>query len=378
MEAQKIGAITAKLGLDLSAEEVEAVAVKAQELVDAAGDDGVPGPTSAMDSLDDAVARAGCGPFSLAPAGESTAFTISGTVSPGYEPVKEAFADNFRQGLERDAQLVIYKDGAVVVDLWGSSDEEGVSTAPEGGYDGDTLQIVYSSGKAIAATVMAMAVDRGLLQYDDPVAEHWPEFAQNGKEHITLADVLRHDAGLAQFHETITEDDVRNQGDPNGEMARIIAKQEPWTWSGGPDKGTTPRIYHAISRGCKQCRSSLCVFFRSLKGAAASHRHPVADPVAGRSAAPHRRAVDGRRAVWSSRRRFLLRPERRALRAAAGGADDPARGGLHVRQRRCSKGGSGRSAGQIPRRGWWRDGGRDAGAHEDASDVGCAGTPAHV
>ena len=84
MDAQKIGAITAKLGLDLSAEEVEAVAVKAQELVDAAGDDGVPGPTSAMASLDDAVARAGCGPFSLAPAGESTAFTISGTVSPGY------------------------------------------------------------------------------------------------------------------------------------------------------------------------------------------------------------------------------------------------------------------------------------------------------
>ena len=165
------------------------------------------------------------------------------------EPVKEAFADNFRQGLERDAQLVIYKDGAVVVDIWGSSDEEGVSTAPEGGYDGDTLQIVYSSGKAIAATVMAMAVDRGLLDYDDPVAEHWPEFGQNGKEHITVADVLRHDAGLAQFHETITEDDVRNQGDPNGEMARIIAKQEPWTWSGGPDKGTTPRIYHAISRG---------------------------------------------------------------------------------------------------------------------------------
>ena len=48
MDAQKIGAITAKLGLDLSAEEFEAVAAKAQELVDAAGDDGVPGPTSAI------------------------------------------------------------------------------------------------------------------------------------------------------------------------------------------------------------------------------------------------------------------------------------------------------------------------------------------
>ena len=141
--------------------------------------------------LDAALEVAGCGPFSKAPAGESTAFSIGGTVAVGYEGVREAFAGNFRKGLERDAQLVVYKDGAVVVDIWGSNAE--ATTAPAGGYDGDTLQIVYSSGKAIAAAVMAMAVDRGLLGYDDKVAEHWPEFAANGKGWITLADVLRHD-----------------------------------------------------------------------------------------------------------------------------------------------------------------------------------------
>ena len=149
------------------------------------------GAAQARAGLDAALEVAGCGPFSKAPVGLSTAFSIGGTVAVGYEGVREAFAGTFRDGLERDAQLVVYKDGAVVVDLWGSNAE--ATTAPAGGYDGDTLQIVYSSGKAVAAAVMAMAVDRGLLAYDDKVAEHWPEFAANGKGWITLADVLRHD-----------------------------------------------------------------------------------------------------------------------------------------------------------------------------------------
>ena len=68
---------------------------------------------------------------------------------------------------------------------------------------------------------------RGLLAYDDKVAKHWPEFAQNGKEGITIADVLRHDAGLQAFDEAITLDDTELQADPSGNMSRIIAAQKP-------------------------------------------------------------------------------------------------------------------------------------------------------
>ena len=78
------------------------------------------------------------------------------------------------------------KDGQAVVDLWGENTETETtrppamnalglpkySTAPAEGYDGDTLQIVYSSTKAMAATVFALAADRGLLAYDDKVAKH--------------------------------------------------------------------------------------------------------------------------------------------------------------------------------------------------------------
>ena len=91
---------------------------------------------------------------------------------------------DYAAGLERNSQLCIYKDGKPVVDLWGEN--HAFSTAPESGYDGDTLQIVYSSTKALAAAVFALAADQGLFKYDDTVASIWPEFAQNGKQRMTI------------------------------------------------------------------------------------------------------------------------------------------------------------------------------------------------
>ena len=259
MDAAKFEALCAKLGFDdLSADELERVLKRASEPPPMMGP--MAGGPPKID-LDAALAHAGCGPFSLTPT--PSEYTISGTVAPGYEAVKAAFESNYQQGLERNSQLCIYKDGQAVVDLWGENTEtettrppamnaQGLprySTAPAEGYDGDTLQIVYSSTKAMAATVFALAADRGLLAYDDKVAKHWPEFAQNGKEDITIADVLRHDAGLQAFDEAITLEDTELQADPSGNMSRIIAAQKPWAWRGGPDEGLTPRIYHAISRG---------------------------------------------------------------------------------------------------------------------------------
>ena len=60
----------------------------------------------------------------------------------------------------------------------------------------------------MSATVFAIAADRGLFKYEDKVSQYWPEFAQNGKGEITIADVLRHDAGLQQFDENFSLDDT--------------------------------------------------------------------------------------------------------------------------------------------------------------------------
>lgn len=192
---------------------------------------------AAMKMADDPVV-----PFPLGAPGE---FTVQGTVARGYESVERAFRDNFAQGLERNSQLCVYKDGKIVVDLCGSN--AALSTTDD--YNADTLQIVFSSTKAVTSAVFALAADRGVLNYDDKVSTHWPEFAAGGKDSMTVADVLRHDAGMASFSETISREAVLDQYNLDGEMARIIAAQQPWSYSDGPAKGQTPRLYHGISRG---------------------------------------------------------------------------------------------------------------------------------
>ena len=62
---------------------------------------------------------------------------------------------------------------------------------------------MFSSVKSIAAIIVALMVDRGLLDYDEKVSTYWPEFAQNGKQDIKVADVLRHEGGLAHIRQAM-------------------------------------------------------------------------------------------------------------------------------------------------------------------------------
>ncbi|MDA1300981.1 MAG: serine hydrolase [Proteobacteria bacterium] len=232
------------LGYDLSDDEARTVSNELDQWYAARRQER---PDGSDATIEQAIARAGKGPYSVEATTESV--RIGGTAAPEFGAVREAFVANFSRGLERNAQLCVYQHGKCVVDLWGENQEPDMSTAPASGYDGDTLQSVYSSGKAIESTVFAMAVDRGLCSYDDLVSQHWPEFAANGKAQMTIADVLRHDAGLHAFDEALTPDDIRDQANQDGNMSRIIASQAPWTWPSGPYQGRTPRIYHAVSRG---------------------------------------------------------------------------------------------------------------------------------
>ena len=85
-------------------------------------------------------------------------YQINGSVAPGYEPVRALFESNFERGLEEDAQCCAYVDGRKVVDLWGSSSKS--SNSCVGGYNGDSLQVVFSSGKSVAAIAIATLVDQ--------------------------------------------------------------------------------------------------------------------------------------------------------------------------------------------------------------------------
>ncbi|MEX0784393.1 MAG: serine hydrolase domain-containing protein [Dehalococcoidia bacterium] len=159
---------------------------------------------------------------------------IHGTVAPGFEPVREAFAANFESGQEAGASFAATVEGEPVVDIWaGTRDIAG--TLP---WQKDTLVNVFSTTKATVATACAMLVDRGVLDYGQKVAHYWPEFAQNGKADITVGQLLSHQAGIPG----ITNRPLENWYDWDA-VAEALAAETPW-WEPGTANG-----YHAITFG---------------------------------------------------------------------------------------------------------------------------------
>ncbi len=166
-------------------------------------------------------------------------YRVEGVAAKGFEPVKETFEKLFRQGREACSQLCVYQGQEKVVDLWGSADGDK-------SYGPDTQQIIFSSSKCVTALVVACMVDKGLLSYDEKVSKYWPEFAQNGKENVTVADVMRHEAGLAYIHHTWKDDQFTAQNIKRNLVGKVIedAKQKFPHESRGTD-----REYHSLTRG---------------------------------------------------------------------------------------------------------------------------------
>lgn len=120
---------------------------------------------------------------------------VRGGADPHFGGVIRAFAALYPARQFGGGALSVYIDGRPVVDVWmGCSDRRG--DVP---WTADTGAMVFSATKGLAATVIHRLADRGLLSYDAPVAEYWPEFGGNGKSEITVSDVLRHRAGLAHL-----------------------------------------------------------------------------------------------------------------------------------------------------------------------------------
>ncbi len=116
---------------------------------------------------------------------------IGGMVAPGYQRIKEAFAEAQEKD-EGGAQLCVYRYGKKVVDMWGGR----TNNRP---YGEDTLAMIMSCTKGAVAVCANMLAERGLLDVEAPVARYWPEFAAGGKDKITVAHLLSHSAGLPGF-----------------------------------------------------------------------------------------------------------------------------------------------------------------------------------
>ncbi len=128
--------------------------------------------------------------------------SLSGFCRPGYSAVQAAFEDNFRQGEEGGARFSLVRGGEVVVDLWAGWADK-AQTRP---FEAQTLAPIFSTTKLIPALMIARLVEAGRLDYAQPVADLWPDFARNGKAAITLEQVMSHQAGLSGFLEPMSAD----------------------------------------------------------------------------------------------------------------------------------------------------------------------------
>lgn len=163
---------------------------------------------------------------------------IHGTVSAGFEPVREAFAGNFTARHELGGACCIYVQGEKVVDLWG-----GVRSAATGEpWEADTMVLVHSATKGFAAMTLALAHSRGWLDYDERVCAYWPEFAQQGKELMTVRQLLAHQGGLFAFGEPVDKDVVADLD----RLAIVLARQRP-EWPPGGGVGTARAMARAYS-----------------------------------------------------------------------------------------------------------------------------------
>jgi len=163
---------------------------------------------------------------------------IEGQVSAGFEAVRNAFAENFVRRYELGGACCVYHRGEKVVDLWGGVRDRGTG----GPWEEDTMVVVYSTTKGLAAMTMAIAHSRGWLDYEERVSTYWPEFAQEGKAGITVRQLLAHQAGLFAFDEQADRSLI---ADPD-RLAVVLARQKP-AWEPGTRQG-----YHAITLGYYQ------------------------------------------------------------------------------------------------------------------------------
>ncbi|MQY09833.1 serine hydrolase domain-containing protein [Actinomadura macrotermitis] len=153
---------------------------------------------------------------------------VNGTVARGYEQVRREFAAVVAAEPDPGAQLAVHVDGRLVVDLWAGD-----------GVTGDSLHGLYSSAKGAAHLVVALLAQDGVLDLDERVARYWPEFAAEGKDRLTLRELLAHRSGVIGVDGGLTVAELAD----DRLLAARLAGQRPF-WEPGTAYG-----YHAFVIG---------------------------------------------------------------------------------------------------------------------------------
>lgn len=138
-------------------------------------------------------------------------------------------------GEENGLQVAVHLNGELVLDACA-----GMADASEGrAITSDTLIHSFSLGKGFTSTLVHVLADRGLIDYDTPIAHYWPEFGAHGKDRVTVRHALTHAAGVPQLPASVTPAELCDWDT----MCAIVAAQEP-LWEPGTASG-----YHGWTFG---------------------------------------------------------------------------------------------------------------------------------
>jgi CubicO group peptidase (beta-lactamase class C family) len=170
----------------------------------------------------------------MTPADASLDLPIHGTCAPDHAAVYEAFVENFRRRGEIGAAVCVYKDGKPVVDLWGGYKDLAKTEL----WREDTIVIMNSLAKSMCALCMHILIDRGKVEFDAPVADYWPEFAQAGKQGALIRHILSHTCGVIYCDRATPGSWFRWD-----EHIKVLEQQEP-AWAPG-----TYGAYNSINIG---------------------------------------------------------------------------------------------------------------------------------
>ncbi|MCX2980530.1 class A beta-lactamase-related serine hydrolase [Halieaceae bacterium IMCC14734] len=170
---------------------------------------------------------------------ENDTVSTHGSVASGFESVKQMFAKNMRTMAEAQAQLCVYHKGEKVIDLW-------AAPLPVEDFSADSIINVFSSGKSLETIAIAWLVGKGLLSYDATIASYWPEFAANGKSEVLVADLMRHESGLAGFNQSLEPAWLLPENIKQNQVGSVIEAQ-PQVFASSDT--AAKREYHAMTRG---------------------------------------------------------------------------------------------------------------------------------
>ena len=206
-----------------------------------------------------------------------------GQVDPRFLDVAKQFSRFQDERSERGgAALAVYFRGEKVVDIYTGQKSQTET------WEEDTLSICYSTGKGVLATLAHILVSAGFLTYDQPIASYWPEFAQQGKESMTLGHVLSHQSGLFDIRNLIAK--AKEMSDWN-HMLQVMAQAKPrfevgtdnayqaltfgWLVGGIVEKATQKNLRDLMNQYLVQSLDLDGAYF----GVPASDLHRVAKPL---------------------------------------------------------------------------------------------------